>query len=75
MTEVNKSSVPLLHFVAVIENQCRMLGFCCETQPLVTVRSYGNPKRCPFCLQENPVSTGLSVRKKREKICGDFPAA
>jgi hypothetical protein len=68
MTDVNKSSVQLLHFVAGIDEQRGMLGFCCESQPLATVRSYGHPKRCPFCQQENPVSTGLSVKKERERI-------
>jgi len=63
MTDANKSSVQLLHLVTAIDEQRGMLGFCCESQPLATVRSYGNPKRCPFCLQENSVSTGLSMKK------------
>ena len=68
MTDVNKSSDQLLHFVVAIDDQREMLGFCCETQPLVTVSSYRRPKRCPFCKQENPVSTALLVKKDREKI-------
>jgi hypothetical protein len=63
MTEINKSSVQLLHFVAAIEDQRGMLGFCCESQPLATVRSYGRPKRCPLRQQENPVSTSPSMLK------------
>jgi len=63
MTDTNKSSAQLLHFVLVMDDQRGMLGFCCESQPLATVRSYGNPKRCPFCQQENPVSPSLSMMK------------
>lgn len=71
MTDVNKSSSQLLHFVAAIDDQRGILSFCCDSQPLATVRSYGHPKRCPFCQQENPVSTGLSMKKdgsRRVKI-------
>ena len=68
MADVNESSVQLLHFVAAIDEQRGMLGFCCESQPLATVRSYGRPKRCPFCQQESPVSTGFSMKKNGEKL-------
>lgn len=67
MTDVKKSSAHLLHFVATIDEQRGMLGFCCESQPLATVRSYGQPKRCPFCQQENPISTSLSMEENKEK--------
>ncbi len=63
MTDVNKTSAQLLHFVAVIDERRGMLGFYCEGQPLATVRSYGPPKRCPFCQQENPVSTSPLMLK------------
>jgi hypothetical protein len=63
MTDVNKSSAKLLHFVVGIEPQRGLLGFCCESQPLATVRSYGHPKRCPFCQQANPVSPSHSMKK------------
>ena len=68
MTDVNKGSVQLLHFVAAIDDQRGMLGFCCESQPLATIYSYGRPERCPFCQQENPASTSLSMRKNEEKV-------
>lgn len=71
MTDVNKTSAQLLHFVLVMDDQHGMLGFCCESQPLATIRSYGRPKRCPFCKQENPVSMGLSMIEgwnQKEKI-------
>jgi hypothetical protein len=29
--------------------------FACEQAPLMTFQSYGSPKRCPICRQENPV--------------------
>jgi hypothetical protein len=61
MTDGNRSSDQVLHFVAGIDVQRGMLSFYCESQPLATVRSYGHPKRCPFCKQENPVSISLSM--------------
>jgi hypothetical protein len=63
-----KSSAQLLHFVAVIDEQRSIFYFCCESQPLATIRSHGNPKRCPFCQQENPVSPRVSTKKHQEKI-------
>jgi hypothetical protein len=68
MTDLNQSSVQLLHLVTAIDERRGMLGFCCETQPLATVRSYGCPKRCPFCQQENPVTTDFSTKKNGEKL-------
>ena len=67
MTDANKSSAQLLHFAAAIDEQRGMLSFCCESQPLATLRTYGHPQRCPFCQQENPVSTSLSMGKNEEK--------
>jgi hypothetical protein len=66
MTSVNKSPVQLFHFVAAIDEQRGMLGFCCESQPLATVRSHGQPKRCPFCQQANPISPSLSMKQNKE---------
>lgn len=66
-----KSSAPLLHFVSAIDERRGTIGFCCETQPLATVRSYGHPQRCPLCQQENPVYRSLSIMKglnHKEKI-------
>lgn len=67
MTDVNKSSVQLLHFVAAIDEQRGMVSFCCEVQPTATIRMFGTPVRCPFCQQENPVSTGFSMKRNKEK--------
>jgi hypothetical protein len=44
----------LLHYIAGFE-QKGMLSFCCEGQPLATIRSYGFPFRCPICQQMNPL--------------------
>jgi hypothetical protein len=71
MTDANKSSAQLLHFVAVIDERRQLFSFVCELQPLATIRSDGRPKRCPFCQQANPVSTSLSMKKDgihQEKI-------
>jgi hypothetical protein len=63
MTDVSKSSAQLLHFVEAIDERRGLFSFACESQPLATIRSYGRPKRCPFCQQANPVSTSLSMMK------------
>lgn len=49
-----KCSVRLLHRVTASERM-GMLSFCCEGQPLATIRSYGLPARCPICQQMNPL--------------------
>ena len=72
MTDGNISSARL-HFVVAIDQQRRSLSFCCEIQPLATIRTFGTgtPARCPFCQQENPISTSLSMQKDgshQEKI-------
>jgi len=68
MTDVSKSSSHLLHFVEAVDERRGLFSFACESQPLATIRSYGRPKRCPFCQQENPVTTGFSMMKKGEKL-------
>ena len=49
-----------LHFVIATDEQRAIVVFCCESQPLATVRTHGYPKRCPFCQQGNPVSSSLT---------------
>lgn len=68
MTDVNKSSARL-HFVVAVDQKRRSMSFCCEIQPLATVRAFliGTAIRCPFCQQENPISTSLSMKEKGEK--------
>jgi hypothetical protein len=56
MSNVIKRSTRLLHLVTAVDEQRGMIGFCCESRPLATVRCYGVPVRCPFCQQENPAS-------------------
>jgi len=70
MTDAKKNSTDLLHFVAATDKQRQLVSYVCELQPLATVRIYGHghPTRCPFCQQENPLTTGCSAKKDREKI-------
>jgi hypothetical protein len=49
-----KRASPLLHRVTAF-GRAGMLSFCCEGQPLATIRSYGFPVRCPICQQMNPL--------------------
>jgi hypothetical protein len=69
MTDGNKSSARL-HFVVAVDQQRRSLSFCCEIQPLATIRTFGTgtPARCPFCSQENPVSASVSMKQNEEKV-------
>lgn len=45
----------LFHLVTAVDERRGMVGFCCESHPLATIRSYGFPVRCPFCQQPRPV--------------------
>ena len=53
--KTRKRSVHLLHIMTGVDEQRGMLSFCCESQPLATVRTFGTPVRCPFCQQLRPV--------------------
>jgi hypothetical protein len=55
----NSSSCRSLHFVLANNDRLGMVRFCCETQPLATIRSHERPKKCPFCKQANPLSSEL----------------
>jgi hypothetical protein len=43
------------HFAERIDGKPRLLRFVCETRPLITLRSYDLPKRCPLCSQNHPI--------------------
>jgi len=68
MTDGSKASLPMLHFVTLVDERRGTVSFCCEGKPLSTARSFGPPSRCPFCQQRNPVSTGFLMKKEKEKI-------
>jgi hypothetical protein len=46
-----------LHFLASVRQSRNRYAFVCESQPLLTLTSYGRPKRCPLCTQENPIGS------------------
>ena len=50
-------STQYLHFVADVRQDRNQYAFVCESQPLLTVTSYGLPKRCPLCRQDNPIGS------------------
>ena len=52
-----------LHFVASVRQSRNLYAFVCESQPLLTVTSYGHPKRCPLCTQENPIGSEIQTEK------------
>jgi hypothetical protein len=41
--------IPRAHFVASPFGEQRRYGLVCQSQPLMTFRSYGLPARCPVC--------------------------
>jgi len=66
MRNIVKRSVHLLHFVTSVDERRGMVSFCCESQPLTTVRSHGLPVRCPFCQQGSPVGGEQTVVAKAD---------
>jgi hypothetical protein len=64
-------SARLLHLVTALDEQRGMISFCCESHPLVTVRTYGPPARCPFCHQPSPLGGGEArVQNLHPKVRG-----
>jgi len=53
----SEGSAQYLHFLASIRQDRNQYTFVCESQPLLTVTSYGRPKRCPLCRQDNPIGS------------------
>ena len=52
-----EGSTQYLHFLASIRQDRNQYAIVCESQPLLTVTSYGLPKRCPLCRQDNPIGS------------------
>jgi len=44
-----------LHFIAAINRAKNHYSIVCETNPLITYRSFGLPTRCPLCGALNPL--------------------
>jgi hypothetical protein len=69
-TKAIKRTGRLLHYVTGSE-QRGMLSFCCEGQPLATIRSFGIPTRCPICQQVNPLpGERTSLLEHRNQVRG-----
>ncbi len=41
--------IPRAHFIAFPFGEQRRYALVCQSQPLMTFRSYGLPARCPVC--------------------------
>jgi hypothetical protein len=52
-----ESSTQYFHFLARVKENRNQYAFVCESKPLLTVTSYGLPKRCPLCRQNNPIGS------------------
>ena len=70
ITDAIERTARLLHFVTAFE-RTGVLNYCCEGQPLATIRSIGFPVSCPICQRTNPLRDGqifnLTVDTKRRK--------
>ena len=42
-------SIPRAHFIASRASEQQRYALVCQSQPLMTFRSYGLPARCPVC--------------------------
>jgi hypothetical protein len=45
----SKDSGQIFHFVAAATRGRNQFALVCQSQPLMTFRSYGFPARCPAC--------------------------
>lgn len=45
-----------LHFLEK-QNVRNLYVFLCESQPLISVTTFGPPKRCPLCSQNYPLGS------------------
>jgi hypothetical protein len=52
---VEKNAGTAFHLL-VGSNDRGMVYFVCEQAPLLTLKSYGLPVRCPICRTENPLN-------------------
>jgi hypothetical protein len=61
-----KSTIRLLHRMTSFDQKTEMLSFCCEGQPLATIRNYGFPPRCPICRQVDPLRCERRIEEHRD---------
>jgi len=52
-----RGSARFLHIIAGVRQSRNLYAFGCESQPLLTLTSYGLPKRCPVCRQDYPIGS------------------
>ena len=53
-----------LHFVATSRQPKNQHALVCESQPLMTFRSYGLPARCPACGAPNPIKENANANQQ-----------
>lgn len=56
--ESTRSSFGARHFTAQVDERRGLYKFACESQPLMTLTSYGSPRRCPLCGTNYPIGKG-----------------
>ena len=60
-----EGSGPFLHFIMGVQEDRNQYAFVCESQPLLTVKNHGLPKRCPLCRQGDPVGVKINHDERR----------
>jgi hypothetical protein len=59
-------STPYLHFIAAVRQDRDQNAFVCEGQPLLTVTTFGRPKRCPLCGQDDPIGNQINHERRKK---------
>jgi hypothetical protein len=61
MTGPKKTSADVLHFVAAIDKRQQIVSYICETQPLATLRIYGQVRTTPARSAKRRIRSRLAV--------------
>jgi hypothetical protein len=52
-----EGSGQFFHYFSGVGLNRHQYAYVCEVHPLLTLKSYGLPKRCPLCQQRNPIGS------------------
>jgi hypothetical protein len=51
------------HFATAVDLQRGLFRFVCDRQPLMTLASYGYPRKCPLCGERDPIGNTRPNRR------------
>ncbi len=58
-----EGSTQYLHFIAGVQESRNLYTLVCESQPLLSVTTFGRGKRCPFCSQDEPIGREIQAQE------------